>query len=211
MLASSMAMAGDPSIPGHHPLTQAQAGRVLMAELRCAACHTDLAKHPLAEKIAPSLVDIGNRISPDYLRRFLASPSTTHPGTSMPDMLVAVPEHERQKVADALTHFLVAQSQPSKARNRRCQSIREQGKELFHSIGCVACHGPRETLIAAQLDSDPSDNEQDEIDDPVLARRKAIKPSAIPLEHVATKYTLQSLSEFLFQPLKYARQAACPT
>ena len=142
MFVGSMAMAGDPSIPGHHPLTQAQAGRVLMAELRCAACHSDLAKYPLAEKIAPSLADVGNRISPSYLQRFLVSPAATHPGTSMPNMLVMVPEAERPMIAKALTHFLVAQSKPIDRAKSTEPIDREHGKELFHSIGCVACHGP---------------------------------------------------------------------
>lgn len=36
VMANSMAAAGDPALPGHHPLTQAQAGSVLISELRCA-------------------------------------------------------------------------------------------------------------------------------------------------------------------------------
>ncbi len=210
VFASSMAMAGDPSIPGHHPLAQAQAGRVLISELRCAACHTDLTTYPLVEKTAPSLVDVGNRISPDYLRRFLASPSTTHPGTSMPDMLAMVPEAERPKVAEALTHFLVAQSKAIDRAKSTGPIDRELGNELFHSIGCVACHGPKLSDSVTSQESDSLDDEQEELDDPVLARRKAIKASAIPLEHVETKYAVQSLSEFLFQPLEVRPSGRMP-
>lgn len=34
VIANSVVAAGDPALPGHHPLTQAQAGEVLTSELR---------------------------------------------------------------------------------------------------------------------------------------------------------------------------------
>src|SRR5690606_32240677 len=38
MIGGSLAMAGDPALSGNHPLTQSQAGDLLISELRCAAC-----------------------------------------------------------------------------------------------------------------------------------------------------------------------------
>lgn len=201
--AISVVSAGDPSIPGHHPLTQVQAGRLLMAELRCAACHKDIGPLPLAESIAPNIVDVGNRVSAEYLRRFLASPGTAHPGTSMPDVLASTPEADRPMIAEALTHYLVSMAQPSEpAAASAGPGDRQLGKELFHSIGCVACHGPLETSAESARESEFLDDELEETDDPLLVQRRAIKASAIPLTHVAQKYTIQSLSEFLFQPLQ---------
>ena len=213
MIASSVAVAGDPAIPGHHPLSQAEAGSVLISELRCAACHEGIPPSPLPEKTAPDLSHVGTRITPDYLRRFLAAPATAHPGTTMPDMLVSKPESERQAIAEALTHFLVAQSKPVQPSEPTESVDRKQGKDLFHSVGCVACHGPKESHPDTQQDSGRNvDQEEDDDDDadPALAARKAIKPVAIPLGHIGTKYTVKSLSDFLFQPLHVRSSGRMP-
>ena len=107
---TTLADTGDPALDGNHPLTQAQAGDVLIGELRCAACHGGIDQTRTHAKAAPDLLNAGARISPDYLKRFLASPSVFQPGTTMPDMMASLAEPERNKIAEALTHFLVAQS-----------------------------------------------------------------------------------------------------
>ena len=215
VMASSLVVAAEPALPGNHPLTQVQAGDLLIAELRCAACHGGVERDLAHEKAAPDLAEAGARISPDYLRRFLASPATVHPGTTMPDMLAARPESERDKIAEALTHFLVAQSKtsfaadrPEQAASSQQQMDRQQGKTLFHSVGCVACHGPKETLAEAPPVEKRNDEEEDE--DPQAKARRAIKPIAVPLGHVAAKYSAKSLSEFLFQPLRVRSSGRMP-
>jgi mono/diheme cytochrome c family protein len=147
------------------------------------------------------LTDVGSRISPDFLRRYLASPSTAHPGTTMPDVLVSRPEAERDRIAEALTHFLVAQSKTVFQPEAVEQADRLQGQALFHSVGCVACHGPKEA-IADALQKPKRNDEEDDDEDKALAAKKAIKPLAVKLGHVAAKYSVKSLSEFLFQPLR---------
>ncbi|MFY7877106.1 MAG: hypothetical protein ACOVQM_16750, partial [Pirellula sp.] len=52
LLSSSMASAGDPALPGNHPLTQVQSGSLLISELRCAACHNGIARNAIPEKTA---------------------------------------------------------------------------------------------------------------------------------------------------------------
>ncbi len=213
MLACSSALAGDPALPGHHPLSQVQAGRLLMAELRCAACHNDVAQESRFEKFAPNLTEVGARVTPDFLRSYLASPSTAHPGTTMPDMLGSKSDAEKQAIAESLTHFLIAQSQPSSS-GVTAESIdtepidRKLGNELFHSIGCVACHGAKE-LVPESPEASLEEEDEEEID-PARAARKAIKASAIGLGHVSAKYTTKSLSEFLFQPLKVRSSGRMP-
>lgn len=210
VMASSVAVAGDPALPGHHPLTKAQAGSVLIAELRCAACHGGIERGTVPEKAAPDLAEVGARVSPEFLRRYLASPPAAHPGTTMPDVLASRSEFERQTIAEALTHYLVAQSaERGSVWNASPQSLdRQQGKELFHSIGCVACHGPREAIDAPQRPK--RNDEEDDDEDPALAARKKIKPIAVPLAHVAAKYNAKSLSEFLFQPLRVRSSGRMP-
>ncbi len=219
LLSSSMASAGDPALPGNHPLTQIQAGSLLISELRCAACHTNVARNSIPEKTAPDLAEVGTRVTSAYLQRFLASPLTAHPGTTMPDVLASRPESERQKIAEAITHFLVAQSTAVAPFEPTGPVDHAQGKELFHSVGCVACHGPKDALSDSQenprnnslADAEDDDAEDDEeSENPTRAARNAIKPMAVPLEHVAIKYNLKSLSHFLFQPLRVRSSGRMP-
>ncbi len=201
VIANSVVAAGDPALPGHHPLTQSQAGEVLISELRCAACHSVVERGSLPEKAAPDLAAVGARISPEFLRRFLASPALAHPGTTMPDVLVSRPEAERNQIAEALTHFLISQSKAGFPTEASEPIDLQQGKALFHSVGCVACHGPKDASAGAPQQPKRND-EDDEDEDKALAAKRAIKPNAVPLGHVAAKYNAKSLSEFLFQPLK---------
>lgn len=209
LLATSVIAAGDPALPGHHPLTQVQAGDVLISELRCAACHSGVQRGSVPEKSAPDLTDVGARISPNYLRQFLASPSSVHPGTTMPDLLVSQPQAERDRIAEALTHFLIAQSKNVFQTQVSEQIDRQRGKELYHSIGCVACHGPKEAIADAQQRPKRND-EDDEDENKTVASRMAVKPITIPLGHAAAKYSSRSLSEFLFQPLRVRASGRMP-
>lgn len=204
---NSLAVAGDPVLPGHHPLTRAEAGSVLIADFRCAACHRDIACGSVPEKTAPDLSDVGARVSPEFLRRFLQAPQLAHPGTTMPDMMASRSESERREIAEALTHFLVAQSRTAARTEPVAEIDRQLGKTLFHTIGCVACHGPKEPPAGSQS---PKRNDEEEDEDPVLAARKAIKPSVLSLAHLPSKYGVRSLSEFLFQPLRVRSSGRMP-
>ncbi len=203
----AVADSSEAALPGDHPLTPAQAGALLISELRCAACHSGIERDVRHEKIAPDLTAAGSRISPEYLERYLASPSSAHPGTTMPDMLASRPEAERAAIAKALSHFLVAQSKQVFPGESTPLGELPDGKELFHSIGCVACHGPRETVSEAPLVEKPID--EDDEDRPVV-QKKIFPPIAVGLGHVATKYSAQSLGEFLFQPLQVRSSGRMP-
>ena len=214
LIAIPHALAGDPAIPGHHPLTQIQAGSVLISELRCSACHTDIGATSVADKTAPELAQVGTRISPEYLRRFLASPLTAHPGTTMPDLLASRSESERQTIAESLTHFLVSRSIADTPSEPTESIDRKLGKELYHSIGCVACHGPKEALSdllqSVNQKQEDEDSEQDDSTKPDSTKADSTKPIAMSLEHVESKYNVRSLAEFLFEPLKVRSSGRMP-
>ncbi|HEY1189933.1 MAG TPA: c-type cytochrome [Gemmata sp.] len=167
-----------PGLSGKHPLTEPQVGRVLLGELRCAACHGQKGA-ALIERPAPDLAEVGARVAPDYLRKFITSPATAHAGTTMPDVLGAEPADQRAAVAEALTHFLVAQARNTFERQAINAQDATAGRALFHSLGCVTCHAPR----------DDSGNE-------------VPREGAIELSHAPAKYGLRSLGEFLLQPAR---------
>lgn len=216
MIATAVSMAGDPALPGHHPLTQSESGSLLIDEFRCAACHTGIAHTFALEKAAPDLSEVGTRITQEYMQRFIESPLTVHPGTTMPDMLASKTKSEKKAIAESLTHFLVAQSKPVVPSAPVGPVDRQLGKELYHSVGCVACHGPKndgskDALSVPQQNSNHiHDEEDEEEEDSVRLARKAIKPSAVSLEHVTSKYSIKSLSDFLFQPLRVRASGRMP-
>ena len=126
----------------------------------------------------------------------------------MPDVLTSRSGGERRQIAESLTHFLVAQSKTAFQAVAVGQVDRQLGKELFHSVGCVACHGPKEAPPEAQ--QKPKRNDEEEDEDTVLVARKAINPVAVSLQHVSAKYGVRSLSEFLFQPLRVRESGRMP-
>ena len=206
---SASAKPVDSAIPGNHPLEEFQAGSLLISELRCAACHAGIMRDPLHEKSAPNLTEVGSRVSPKYLRRFLVSPSSTHPASTMPDMLASTPEAERDGIAEALIHYLISLSKDSYQTESVEKPNVEEGKSLYHSVGCVACHGPRdsttESLLAAKNKED-AEVEEVRID----KEKKTFKAVSISLAHVSAKYSTKSLSEFLFQPLHVRSSGRMP-
>ncbi|MEZ5941056.1 MAG: c-type cytochrome [Planctomycetaceae bacterium] len=208
VVAGSVLPAADPAIPGNHPLTQAQAGELIIAELRCAACHKSDQPDSHFIKAAPDLSEAGSRISPEYLRKYLAAPSAVHPDTSMPDVLASRPEAERDQIADALTHFLVAQSKKTFQPEAPEESDSKRGRELFHSIGCVACHGPQEEIAKSPAPQNLDDAFDD--DELLLPKKKEFQPIAVSLQHVGAKYSVTSLSNFLFQPLLVRHSGRMP-
>ncbi len=152
-----------------------------MGELRCAACHDGIGldgQRPLG----PNLEHIGWRVAPDYLKRFIAAPALAQHGTKMPSLLHSLDASERDDIAEAITHFLVARSSRSWSPGERVAPAIDAGEELFHTIGCVACHAPRRPARHSM-------------------ETPAAGPGAVKLGHVPAKYSLESLTEFLFQPL----------
>ncbi|MFK8110988.1 MAG: hypothetical protein AB8B91_02235 [Rubripirellula sp.] len=159
-------------------LTPELAGLVLIQEMNCIACHpSEAAQSIVAAKQAPKLKWSAKWLNPAYLSRFIADPHRVKPGTSMPDVLASLDQGARIKAAEAMTHYLASTAgnefrfQPSNA-----DSI-ERGNELFHSVGCVACHSPRDA--AAQ---------EERMDD------------SVPMGALFDKYGVDGLIRFLENP-----------
>jgi mono/diheme cytochrome c family protein len=155
------------------------AGELLLGELNCTACHAITGAAALATQIqrkSPPILDkVTSRVRPEYLQRFLADPLATKPGTTMPNVLAGKTASERAEIVDALVHFLATTGTATVSNPSRFAIKR--GEELFHSIGCVACHDPR----------------LEKSSEPVAA--------SIPLGSLSQKYTLPGLTQFLQDPL----------
>lgn len=150
-------------------------GRLLLGELNCTACHQ--ASGTLATEItakqAPILTNAGNRLRPEYVWQYLQDPHAAKPGTTMPHVLSGLDENERRHAATALASFLstTGSAKPEAPQNKFARS----GERLFHEVGCIACHMPRNGKAANAVTS-------------------------VPLPELGRKYTISGLAGFLKQP-----------
>lgn len=175
-----------PDVPGydrfHSDASSPEGGRLLFNELGCVNCHRNPTDLP--PKKGPRLSGIGNRVKFDWIKAFLEDPHSQKPGTTMPDMGLDPDE------ADAIAHYLSSLSgndAPSKAFKF---VNRQRGHELYHKMGCVACHKAEPTASLS--------NENN--------------PSTIqsPYPDLKNKYDIHSLSAFLYNPHKYMPQGRMP-
>jgi len=178
-----------PVIPGyqrfHSQSADAAGGEILWSELNCVACHqtSDADLGNLSAKAAPDLSLVGSRVRPEYLSEYLQEPHQMKPGATMPDVLGHLPQEERAAAIENLAHFLASTGRLQESR-KRAREINE-GKKLYHEIGCVACHGPRvgSAIEAADLK---------------------------PLGKLEAKYSIPSLAAFLQDPLKVRASGRMP-
>lgn len=177
-------------------------GRVLLGELKCAACHApETAVALLSKKEAPNLSKVGSRVTPQYLRAYLASPHTVKAGTPMPNMIHALPKGEQAIAVEALTHYLVSRGDPLDQRESGA-SLGEivRGQELYHTVGCVACHQPFDPPPKHKIDPSAAARRSNEKDVATIKKTAADRPH-IPLPPLAMKTTVDALADFLHNPL----------
>ncbi len=120
-------------------------GVVLLKEFKCSACHADdVTATQLGAKRAPDLTKSRGRLDPGFVARFIADPLHVKPGTTMPDVMAALPDTERKSAADEITHYLASLSDQNFARQPIDAEAAVRGSELFHQVGCIARHSPRD-------------------------------------------------------------------
>ena len=174
-----------PGLHGKHPLDEAQGGRLLIGELRCASCHDGMENKDMKE--APDLSNAGARLTREYMEKFIADPAAVHHGTTMPNVLASETPEKRAAIAGEIAAYL------SSLKNGPEQCFPEgeidpyDGKELFHSAGCVACHSPRDE-----------------------AYREVLKEGVVSLSHLPGKHLPAALGDFLHTPLEIRPSGRMP-
>lgn len=206
-------VAGFERLGRHGEIESDTAGRVLLSELSCTACHAS-ADEDLEPKLGPQLNGAGNRLQRDWIARFVANPNQVKPGTTMPQMLNGLPEEKKKATVQALVAFIGAQKQAFpeiKGSGLRPVPYEfwnlgdvQQGRRLFHRTGCVACHQPDDTYATVATKPTPLDDiltqlDPEELEDAgLLAAARAVE--SIPLGDLAAKYNRKSLTFFLLDP-----------
>lgn len=158
-------------------------GLVLLNELNCRSCHAiELAETSLPKATAPDLNWSGGHIDPLYISNFLSDPHGTKPDTRMPDAFPPMEPDDKSRTVAALTQYIVSLGDANFDTQELSPKSAQKGKELFHSVGCVACHLPR-------------DNAQ-----PKQTKSETIAKESVLLGEVGDKFSLASLIEFLENP-----------
>lgn len=179
-------------------------GQLLLGEMGCVACHQagSTADH-LTVKQAPRLADVGARITPAYLRAFLAAPHKVKPGTPMPDVLHGLTGEKHAAAVEDLVHFLAAQGGPlARGKDAPAREQVERGKSLYHSVGCVACHQPFIAAPKRKIDPSAEPDEEGKKDD---------HHASVPLGNLFLKTTVAALARFLENPLHVRPSGRMPS
>ncbi|HSZ59244.1 MAG TPA: c-type cytochrome [Tepidisphaeraceae bacterium] len=179
---TSVMAAQPPVVPGYNRLkdegkaSPAQLGQVLLGELNCTQCHAAPQAKRILNKGAPDLSNIGARATAPFLRSYLAHPHDVKPGATMPDLFHASDPHSRDGAVDFLVQYLVSLGGPMKpAEEEGGGTLVEDGRRLYHTVGCVACHAPE--------------------------KGEPAKVPSAPLPDLSRKTTVDQLEAFLLNPL----------
>lgn len=182
------AMATDEPMP-------VQGGLLLLEELQCVACHAapEGWRDLLPGKGKISLEALGRRVSNEVaLAAFLREPAKEKPGTLMPDLFDSADEG----AIEALLAYLRTR-QAGDATKAFPPGRVEEGRHLYHTVGCVACHEP------GTVETYRPEEAQPEMEPP----RPAL-PSA-PLK-LARHYAADALAAFLQDPLTVRHAGRMP-
>jgi len=145
----------------------------------------------LSPEPAPDLAQVGARKTPAALRAWLLDPQAVKRHSAMPDLLAALGARERAATADALTQFLVSLGGPLESESVEIDlGDVEHGRQLFHSVGCVACHVAEE----------PAEDLEQPLWSSGFEAALALNPAS-DLRHLASATTITALSRFLVDPL----------
>ncbi|MFG0265531.1 MAG: cytochrome oxidase [Rhodopirellula sp. JB055] len=200
------------------------ASRLLATELSCTACHrTD--RTDLVPKRGPKLSAAGSRLDMKWVKEFLRSPHQTKPGTTMPNVLADLDESAREESVDALVAFIGSLQEPfPNLKAGGANPLEDEfwnkgdasrGMELYHQVGCVACHDsdPEHKVNAAPIsavDRLLDELDPEELEDMGLASAARKVPS-VPHPRLSAKYSRQSLTHFLHDPERVRPSGRMPS
>lgn len=126
---------------------QVEQGRYLAEELSCVKCHQADEDHKvgrtLGARLGPDLSEIGQRVHPGWIERWLESPRMLRPGAVMPEMFAGdeLARVERHAVAVYLSSLGgPIKPGPDPLQVKDLPARVKRGQDLFLATGCSACH-----------------------------------------------------------------------
>ena len=159
--------------------TRRREGRLLFAQMNCAACHADAALLPAKGagmpelgQNAPLLAELGAKYRPEFVADWIADPHAIRPHTLMPKVFNGADAF--QKASD-LAAMLTQGAAPKE--DALDFKLAPQGGALFANLGCIACHQRPDATGAEAHDR-------------------------IPMGHLRDKWRSAALVEYLKDPSK---------
>lgn len=187
--------AAAPVIPGYERTsveTPERRGLILMGELGCVRCHAPTPKAAvwLVPREAPDLRVLAKDLQSGWIASRLAHPHEVDPSSPMPDVLHELTDTERREAARALEAFLREglEYDPSEPHAGDV----EAGEDLYHRVGCIACHEPFEPPEVAWSD--------DPFFDPDSVSIPELSTPSVPFPRLADKFRPGALADFLQAP-----------
>jgi cytochrome c2 len=171
-------------------------GELLVGELNCLACHEapESVHQRVASRGAPKLGAEGLRLTPQWLRAWLADPAASKSGTSMPHALAGLGGAQRAEAVEALAQYLVSvQPQGASVGVSADASRAEKGRVLYHTVGCVACHEPFDR------------------GDATAESWERARANAVPMGDLARKYPAGELARLLRDPVAHRPGGRMPS
>ncbi|MCC6509924.1 MAG: c-type cytochrome [Pirellulaceae bacterium] len=208
----------------HSDLEPLEAGKLLISELSCTACHATTVAG-LEPKSGPRLDSAGRRLQAAWMTAYLENPSHTKPGTTMPDVLAGLDAPTKQRTVAALVAYLTSQQTalpelkatglnpvPHEFWNK---GQAENGKRLMHQVGCVTCHEPAADYQGGAPPNTALDQMLEELEPEQIAKlgltHAARTIPSVPLPNLRDKYTRQGLAMFLFDPAQVRPAGRMPS
>ena len=159
---------------------QRREGRLLFAQMNCAACHADAARLPAKGsgmpehgQNAPLLSELGTKFKSPFLADWIHDPHSVRPHSLMPKALTG--PNSAQQAADLAAMLTQGATPKAGAVDLK---LAPQGGELFANLGCIACH--------QRPDFEGKDAHE-----------------RVPMGHIADKWHPAALVEYLQDPAKH--------
>ena len=187
-------LSAEPLVTGferfHAAAPTAEGGRLLYNELGCVNCHGGETGLPALR--GPALATVTQRVRSEWLRKFVADPASVHPDTVMPKVLAKADA----PTLVAIEHYL-ASLKPKTAPKAAAKIVHVnggRGGELFHTLGCVACHAPGQDFLLPEGAPKATD----------------FTHRSVGFGDLKAKYSLETLGAFILDPLKVRTDGRMP-
>lgn len=115
--------------------------RVPIEHWGCSNCHLpdESNAHRIGQRPGPDLADVGSRVSREWLKRWIGNPASIRRAPTMPRLFDE--SDQDQADLDALVGWMSTLGEVEGGEVAGEEAVLAAGRELYHQVGCVNCHG----------------------------------------------------------------------